>query len=79
MPTAKLTTRGQVTIPKEIRDRMGLRAGDELRFSLRDDGSAIVEPHTRDLRSLRGSVKPKDRQVSIEDMKDAVRSRGGEL
>ncbi len=79
MPTAKLTTKGQVTIPKEIRERMGLRAGDELRFSLRDDGSAIVEPHKRDLRSLRGSVKPKDRQVSIEDMKDAVRSRGGEL
>ena len=33
MAVAKITAKGQVTIPKEIRDRMGLRAGDELEFA----------------------------------------------
>ena len=32
MPASKLTSKGQVTIPKVVRDRLGLRAGDEVDF-----------------------------------------------
>jgi len=38
MVSAKITTKGQVTIPKRIRDRMGLRAGDRVDFVEEDGG-----------------------------------------
>ena len=37
MVKAKITTKGQVTIPKEVRERLGLRPGDELEF-VEEDG-----------------------------------------
>ena len=37
MPTTRVTSKGQVTILKEVRERMGLRPGDELEFT-EDDG-----------------------------------------
>lgn len=39
--TRTLGERGQVTIPKAIRDRLGLRKGAELEFELTDDGVTI--------------------------------------
>jgi AbrB family looped-hinge helix DNA binding protein len=33
MPKARVTTKGQVTVPKEVRDRLGIRPGDEIEFS----------------------------------------------
>lgn len=32
MNKSKITTKGQITIPKQVRDRLGLRTGDELEF-----------------------------------------------
>lgn len=32
MPTARVTSKGQITIPKAVRDRLGLRVGDEVEF-----------------------------------------------
>ena len=32
MPKTKITTKGQVTIPKDVRERLGLRPGDEIEF-----------------------------------------------
>jgi antitoxin PrlF len=76
MPSAKLTSKGQITIPKEVRKALGLQTGDRLAFRLRDDGTVQVEAETIDLRSLRGSVRTKVKGVSVEAMKEAIRQSG---
>jgi antitoxin PrlF len=52
--TAKLTSKGQITIPKRVRDTLGLREGDSLLF--RVDGDRAVIAKTPDLLELAGSV-----------------------
>ena len=44
MKDAKVTSKGQITIPKVLRDRLGIRTGDYLRFIVEDDGTVRVEP-----------------------------------
>jgi len=77
MPSAKVTSKGQITIPKEIRSALGLDAGDRVAFRLRDDGIVEMLPETVDLLSLYGTLNPATRGVTIEDMKSAVRRRAG--
>lgn len=52
--SAALTSKGQVTIPKEIRDALGLREGDRVIFRA-VDGAAVMA-RTADLLELAGSV-----------------------
>ncbi|CAB4883122.1 MAG: AbrB/MazE/SpoVT family DNA-binding domain-containing protein [Actinobacteria bacterium] len=51
---AKLTSKGQITIPKQIRDALGLSAGDDLLFRLEDSSATISK--SADFISLAGSV-----------------------
>lgn len=41
---SKMTSKCQVTIPKEIRDELGLKGGDRVRFELTADGDALIVP-----------------------------------
>ena len=77
MPSAKLTSKGQITIPKEVREALGLHTGDRLAFRLREDGTVQVEAETIDLMSLRGSVRTQLKGVSVEAMNDVIRRSGG--
>lgn len=77
MPSAKLTSKGQITIPKEVRKALGLHTGDRLAFRLHEDGTVRVEAETVDLLSLRGSVRTSVKGLSIEAMKEAIRRSGG--
>jgi antitoxin PrlF len=73
MPSASITSKGQITLPKDIRDRLGVRTGDRVAFREIEDGSIVVEAETTDLLSLKGAVKPRARGVTVEGMKDAIR------
>lgn len=75
MPSASITSKGQITIPKEIRDRLGVRTGDRVAFRENEDGTIVVEAETTDLLTLRGVIRPRARGVTVEDMKDVVRRR----
>jgi AbrB family looped-hinge helix DNA binding protein len=44
MATATLTSKGQVTVPKEIRERLGLEKGDRIEFRVDRQGRVLVEP-----------------------------------
>jgi len=77
MPSAKLTSKGQITVPREVREALGLQTGDRLAFRIRDDGTVIVEPETLDLLSLRASVRSAIKGVTVEAMDDAMRKSRG--
>ena len=69
MPTATLTTKGQVTIPKEVREHLGVDTGDRLSFVVQEDGSVMVKPLTRHVRELVGLLRrPGQRPMPINQM-----------
>jgi antitoxin PrlF len=64
-----LTSKGQVTVPREVRDRLGLKAGDKLTFTLLSDGTVIMRAKTKRLADLAGMLtRPDQPKVSVEDM-----------
>lgn len=70
MSEATITSKGQVTIPAEIRKALGLSAGERVVFTRLDDGTTVMRAKTRSLNDLKGLLKPASgkRKVAIEDM-----------
>lgn len=70
MSIAALTSKGQVTIPKDVRDRLGLRKGDRVEFTVTNHGTAVLVPRTLRTDDVFGILAPyaKGKKVSIEDM-----------
>jgi len=76
MTVATLTKKGQVTIPKSVRDSMGLHTGDKLEFTLSDNGVAFIKPITKKVDEVFGRLhQPGRKAVSIEEMDAAVKSK----
>ena len=73
MTTATMTSKGQITIPKEVRETLGLQTGHRLSFQVREDGVMELRPETVDLMSLCGIIKPTVRGVTLEDMNESIR------
>ncbi|BCX89422.1 antitoxin PrlF [Methylomarinovum tepidoasis] len=72
-----LTSKGQVTIPKSIRDALKMAPGDKIEFILRD-GEVILVP-LRSVRSLKGMLPAPERPVSLEEMEQAVEQGRGRV
>lgn len=72
MATATLTSKGQITIPKVVREALGVETGDRVEFVELEKGVYSVVAATRDVRELKGLIPKPRRPVSIEDMKRAV-------
>jgi antitoxin PrlF len=70
---ATLTSKGQITLPKEIRDRLGLDAGSMLDFQITEDNTITARPVQPDARRIRGLLKsPHATPPTIEQMDQAV-------
>ncbi|ERH02584.1 MAG: looped-hinge helix DNA binding domain, AbrB family [Halonotius sp. J07HN6] len=67
---ATLTSKGQVTIPKRIRERLGLEAGAEVEFILNDDGSLRLRPKEPPMERLRAIQEQLSaREVDLDRMR----------
>jgi len=65
-----MTTKGQVTVPRAIRERLGLKSGDKMSFTLLSDGTVVMRPKTRRMAELGGMLaRPGQPRVAVEDMK----------
>lgn len=68
-----MTSKGQVTIPKDIRDMLKIGPGDQIDFIISDEGEVLISPRTCDFRSLKGLFHKKGRKAAtLEDMENAI-------
>lgn len=77
MCASTVTRKGQITLPKAVRERLHLRAGDKVEFVVLDDGRVELIPVTAPVTRLKGMVPPPKRPISLEDMDAAIRRRAG--
>ena len=67
-----MTVRGQMTIPKAIREHLGLKPGDRVKFFVHPDGSVVLLPKVP-VTALRGMLKTRrGRPVTTDEMTEAV-------
>jgi antitoxin PrlF len=69
---ATLTSRGQLTVPKPIRDQLRLHAGDRLEFLIRENGHIDMIPKKGSMRELKGMAAPPVTGVTLDDMERAT-------
>lgn len=69
---ATITSKGQVTIPKPIRDRLRLEPGDKIDFALQEDGDLRVMPVTASVTRLKGMLSKPTAPVSLAEMEAAI-------
>ena len=70
MANSTITSKGQTTIPKDIRDALDLKAGDQVHFTLLANGKVIMRVKKRNLKDLSGILyDPERKPIPIEDMK----------
>jgi len=73
MHSATLTTKGQVTLPVKMREKLRLRPGSRIVFEEQPNGDFVVRKKTGDIRDLKGLLKAKPGFApTIEEMNDAV-------
>lgn len=76
MSTATITSKGQTTIPKDIRDRLHVQPGDRIEFVIQD-GAVVVRAANRKISDLRGFLPKPKKPVTLEQMDAAIRKRAG--
>lgn len=79
MATSTLTRKGQTTVPRDIREHLGLRPGDTLEFVIEADGGVRLRPRRLRLADLAGMLKrPGQRALTQDEIDDAIAEAASE-
>jgi antitoxin PrlF len=73
MASASVTSKGQITIPAEVREKMRLHAGSRVAFIENEDGDFVLKAKTGSLSAVKGMFKWTGKPVSIEEMNETIR------
>lgn len=73
MALARITSKGQTTIPKSVRDELRLKSGDRVEFIVQPEGTALMVPKTGKLADLKGFLPRPKRTLTVEEMNAAIR------
>ena len=84
MPTAKVTSKGQITIPIEVRKALKLKAGDKIDFFPTEDGKYAFVPKTGSIMDMKGILQkmgyaPLGYPPTIEQMDQDILDHAAEL
>lgn len=78
MTESTMTSKGQVTIPKAVREALRLQAGDRLEFVISESGKVLMTPVKTTVAEIYGMLhKPDQEPVTVEAMDEAIKSRLG--
>jgi AbrB family looped-hinge helix DNA binding protein len=72
MPSSTVTSKGQITIPIEIRKALGLSAGDEVMFFALGNGQVAFRPRTGSIRDLEGIVPKLDYVPTLQELNEGI-------
>ncbi len=75
MPAATITSKGQITLPKAVRDHLQLETGQRIEFLIGDDGTVTVWPVTADVTSLKSMLPPPKRTLTLDQIDTIIRQR----
>lgn len=78
MSTSTLTSKGQTTIPRDIRRYLKLNTGDRLEFIVQGNGQVLLMPATVNVTELQGILPQPNKTVSLNAMDRVVREQGKE-
>jgi len=76
MSLATLTSKGQATVPKKIRDSLRLHTGDKIEFIITETKEALLRPVTKKVDDVFGKLhKPGRKPISVEEMDSVIRQK----
>jgi AbrB family looped-hinge helix DNA binding protein len=76
MPQAIVTSKGQITIPKIVRDALGLDVGAKVEFLVLQDGDALLHPVTKTVDNVFGILhQPGRKSISVAEMDESIRTK----
>lgn len=73
---AKITSKNQITLPRAVRDRLGVAPGGRVRFEIGEDGAIRVEKDVATFADLRGIVRS-DVRLSMDELNALIAERRG--
>ena len=79
MPSATMTSKGQITIPVKIRKALGLKPGVRIDFYEIEDGEYALRPKTGSIMEMEGCIPKLDHVITIEEMNQGILDRAAEL
>jgi len=69
-----VTSKGQITLPKDVREKLGLSSGDRVEFFFEDDQSVRLVAKQVPVSQLKGMLPKPAQPVSLDDMDRAVKA-----
>jgi AbrB family looped-hinge helix DNA binding protein len=79
MPTATMTSKGQITIPIKVRKALGLKPGVRIDFYEVEDGEYAFRPKTGSIMEMEGCIPKLNHTPTIEEMNQAILDYAAEL
>lgn len=76
MIAAVISSKGQITIPKKVRQSLHLHTGDKVAFEISGSNEAVIKPVTKSAAEVFGMLhKPGRKIISVEEMNKAIAER----
>jgi antitoxin PrlF len=76
---ATITSKGQLTLPKKIREKLNVHSGDKVEFLIDENDNIFILPVKTSVKELKGMVPPPGKVVSLKDMEGAIILEGSRI